>query len=464
MSHCVVKFWGAHIQRDCLKAGIAVFPSESDRSYALHYVPKPIVPEGGYPGAVDDTGQPLDEGAFKAWLESLPTQMVLNPFFTHFIKIDPDTSLPQLESEVQRIFTPDVLASADAFLSDRSDTERQSFSRFRKLMQPRERLGSGLVLPKGFDARGLITATNKRFRGLGGELDGKGKILDIVPSTITIGAAAIDRSYESSYLHGFTYVNKGGAASGSGEITSNEIWLNTKSSATDIYVGTFSASGNVLTCRDSESIGDIATGSKQTQSGLTITVVTGDYWGCYDKGSDTPDAQLELDIEGFNDVWAYLGECIDPTDSQTFTLYADDAVSLYGEGGTAVTEKTSSDTGSGVDAVESLETQQDKTSADTGSGVDVVESLQTPQAKTSSDAGSGTEGTPLASAVLAGSESGSGIEALIARLLTGDESGAAVEDEELLKDLFASELGEGSDRLTAKIEMPTKGGGMKLWT
>jgi hypothetical protein len=92
----------------------------------------------------------------------------------------------------------------------------------------------------------------------------------------------------------------------------------------------------------------------------------------------------------------------------------------------------------------------EKESSDTGTGTDTVESLETPQAKTSSD-------------------NGSGLEAIIARLLTDDESGSAVEAADVEgegqpKDLSASESGEGTDRLVAKIEMPTKGGGMKLWT
>ncbi|HEY54867.1 MAG TPA: hypothetical protein G4N91_01110 [Dehalococcoidia bacterium] len=136
---------------------------------------------------------------------------------------------------------------------------------------------------------------------------------------------------------------------------------------------------------------------------------------------------------------------------------------------TSITEKSSSETGTGTDACVSLESQQDKTSADSGSGVDAVDSLETPEAKLSSDAGSGLEGTPTQSAVLVSGETGSGLEAIIARLLTDDESGGAVEaadveDEGQLKDLFVTELGEGADCLSAKIEMPTKGGGMKLWT
>jgi len=163
------------------------------------------------------------------------------------------------------------------------------------------------------------------------------------------------------------------------------------------------------------------------------------------------------------------------------------------------------ESGSGIDAVESLQTPQAKTSSETGSGadilsqvqaildgaesgdgVDAVESLQAPQAKTSSDSGTGAEASlssaslagtesgagveaSLSSATLAGSESGSGLEALIARLLAGEEDGGAVEVSSLdteggLENLFADELGEGADCLVAKIATPTKGGGMRLWT
>ena len=108
-----------------------------------------------------------------------------------------------------------------------------------------------------------------------------------------------------------------------------------------------------------------------------------------------------------------------------------------------------------------------KTSSDVGSGVDAYVSLETGEAKTSSDAGAGIEGTPLPSATLTGSETGSGIEALIGRLLAAVDTGTSAEVAQvvgLLNDLFATELGWGCDLLTAKIEIPTKGGGMKLWT
>jgi hypothetical protein len=109
----------------------------------------------------------------------------------------------------------------------------------------------------------------------------------------------------------------------------------------------------------------------------------------------------------------------------------------------------------------------EKTSSDTGSGVDAYVSLETGEAKIASDTGSGVEGTPLPGASLSGSEAGSGIEALVARLLVAVDSGTGIEVAQLvglLNDLFAADWGEGLDLLVAKIEMPTKGGGMKLWT
>jgi hypothetical protein len=181
---------------------------------------------------------------------------------------------------------------------------------------------------------------------------------------------------------------------------------------------------------------------------------------------------------------------ISTNSGSSWTTYTQYDLMFEEWGESAATAKTSSDTGSGADAVASSNPQATLTGADIGSGVDAkatdnplamltgsetgagadaVVSLETPQTKSSSDAGSGVEGTPSQSAILVGSETGSGIEALISRLLADLDTGSgaeasSIEIEGLLKNLFASELGQGSDSLTAKIEMPTKGGGMKLWT
>lgn len=86
--------------------------------------------------------------------------------------------------------------------------------------------------------------------------------------------------------------------------------------------------------------------------------------------------------------------------------------------------------------------------------------------KSSSDSGSGSEGAFALTAALSGAENGQGQEAIGSQLaaITAVDAGTSVESGALLKDLFASELGQGRDSLAAKIETPTKGGGMKLWT
>lgn len=76
---------------------------------------------------------------------------------------------------------------------------------------------------------------------------------------------------------GETRVSPVNSANDSGEITSVSVggW----NTAPNVKVGCWSASGNTLTCRDYESLGNIA--APGTYSGLHITVVTGDYIGCY---------------------------------------------------------------------------------------------------------------------------------------------------------------------------------------
>jgi len=109
----------------------------------------------------------------------------------------------------------------------------------------------------------------------------------------------------------------------------------------------------------------------------------------------------------------------------------------------------------------------EKTSSDTGSGADAYVSLQMTEAKTSSDTGSGVEGTPLPSATLAGSETGSGIEAFIARLLATIDSGTGTEAsslfQDLFRELFATELGQGIDALAVKREIFAGGEGTKFF-
>ena len=152
-------------------------------------------------------------------------------------------------------------------------------------------------------------------------------------AVIDIGAAAIDRgSYRGIDMA--TLVGKENPANDTGEITSAEVWFYSAAGTDDVWLGTFSASGDVLTCRDSESVGDVAEGSKQTYSGLSISVETGDYLGIHSKGEFIITIERDLSGDGY---WYYEGECIDPTDSQTFSFSSSKTISLYGESAAAAT-------------------------------------------------------------------------------------------------------------------------------
>lgn len=141
---------------------------------------------------------------------------------------------------------------------------------------------------------------------------------------IDIGADAIDRL--SSGVVTWTRIGKDNPANASGTITSVEIWAYTEIS--DCIVGTFyTTNGNTLKCRDSEAIGTVTAGSKQTFSGLSIAVEAGDYLGIYGTAG-----AIERHTSGYNGIWAIGGEYIDPGDEATFNWYAGDAISLYGTG------------------------------------------------------------------------------------------------------------------------------------
>lgn len=142
---------------------------------------------------------------------------------------------------------------------------------------------------------------------------------------IDIGAGAINRSTSTS--ESYTYIDKINPANESGVITAVEIWAYTN--LVGCIVGTFYVvSGYTLKCRDSVAIGSVTSGSKQTFSGLSLTVEVGDYIGFY-----ATSGRVERDSSGYDGNWRLSGEYIDPGDEATYGFLSGDAISLYGSGG-----------------------------------------------------------------------------------------------------------------------------------
>jgi len=146
---------------------------------------------------------------------------------------------------------------------------------------------------------------------------------------IDVGAIPTDRA--ASAPSGYTFVDKNNPANVSGTLRSVKVYAGTN--ITGLRVGTFyTTNGNTLKCRDSELIGDVEAGGERTFNELSITVVEGDYIGCYFTAGT-----IEADTAGFAGAWGIVGEYIDPNDEAEYTFNAGYATSLYGYGITDTT-------------------------------------------------------------------------------------------------------------------------------
>jgi len=140
--------------------------------------------------------------------------------------------------------------------------------------------------------------------------------------TIDIGTAAIDRS--SRFTDGATLIIKENPTDRAGKITSIEIWAETSMSG--VKVATFyNTSGTNFSTRDTQVIGNVISGSKQTFE-VSLDVAVGDYVGIYYAGG-----YIEQDNIGGLGYWLIWEDAIPCTD-KTFGLTYDRTISLYGTG------------------------------------------------------------------------------------------------------------------------------------
>lgn len=144
-------------------------------------------------------------------------------------------------------------------------------------------------------------------------------------AAIDIGAGTFDGdTYKSKTRTGIDLTNP---ANDTGTLTSFEIW--TVENCTTSKVGTFSGSSGTFTMRDYESIGAITAGSKQTFTGKSCDVQTGDYIGFYGNGN------LEGNSTGGSGTYYSNSEADHfDTSSHSYTLYANSKYGLYATGDT----------------------------------------------------------------------------------------------------------------------------------
>ncbi len=288
---------------------LAMYLEPGDYAYERYYVQ---VPE-----------RPLTdkELADPKLADLVPKVWQLNPFHNHFIYGEPDITDDEIKAQMA-LHLPNFY---EAWCQDYSEVKggmRHGWdvkTRKRPKHYGKDTQRKALVEARLVGIRNILSRTRTNERG------------EIFPATaIDIGAVAIDRN--DSFNLTFTYINKTNPANDTGTIDTVEMWLDsTSNDGANVEVATFIDEGsNVLSTRDSEAIGAVTKGSKQTFSGLDMDVTTGDYIGAY--GTD---GRLEALFSGGAGAWNSDQDRI-PASSVTFSFVADFIFSLYGTGETSV--------------------------------------------------------------------------------------------------------------------------------
>jgi hypothetical protein len=158
----------------------------------------------------------------------------------------------------------------------------------------------------------------------------RGQVVEVLSgdsANITdVGSAATDR--DASTLAGFTLIDLANPAKANGNLDTIEVWAQT--AMTGFKVATFYTSAGGRTCRAVVTIGDVTAGSKQTFSGLSLAVQTGDFIGCY-----FSTGYIERDSTGGTGVRLNGGDVTTPGLESSFNLsLAGAALSLYAPAGT----------------------------------------------------------------------------------------------------------------------------------
>lgn len=142
--------------------------------------------------------------------------------------------------------------------------------------------------------------------------------------TVDVGVNAIDRAFLQNAVS--TILSLDNPANADGMI--DLVAAFAKQNITDLVVGTFFlVDGTTYQCRDSESIGDVASGHMFTCSGLDIAVKAGDVIGAW-----WASGFLAIDHSGYAGCMYADGKHINPGDKTSYSPKAGAAISLYGTG------------------------------------------------------------------------------------------------------------------------------------
>jgi len=324
----------------CLEEGNFRYDDPS-RFYVIDWNSKEAL-EGFKGKTITDpmTGQkvPVDAEEYLEWEASLPrVWLAERDFHDHFVYFDPYMMRDEDIEQAIILHLPNFYKAWTEGWDSVPGGMRHGWDVVCRKPRPKRynKLEPENYPQRRLDSLSRVDVLKANLSAFGAQVAGEGETF---PATeILVGSAAIDRDGYAS-IYSLTYVDGNLAANADGSVDTVEIFLYDGTGAQDgvaVWAGTFSASGNVLTCRDSQNMGSVTMGSKQTKTGLDVDVITGDYIGTYDKHGGTG-TRLEATGSGFTRIWKFSGECIDASDSETFDAVDGGAISLYGTGETVV--------------------------------------------------------------------------------------------------------------------------------
>jgi len=310
---------GTHLKGDSLKIRLDLFPDVGEKSYAQNYVYVPVIPVGGYPGKVGADGSPASQKAYDTWLAGLPHIWRLNPCLSVFVRVDENITSELLTQFIGDVYKSDVLATIDDAMGRTGLGSAHLISPY---MKDKTTLSS--VKTTTFDAA-TKTFIETRLSGLS-IIGVTGKAEIITPQSIDVGPGATDRA--GSLNSNNTLVDKANPANATGTLDTFETWVVSVDMPTCEIATFYVVSGDNLSTRDNEAVGNVAFGAKRTFTGLTIAVTTGDYLGI--KGT-AGGYQIEGATSGGSGVWGKTSDYI-PCTNETFGVYANYVVSIYATG------------------------------------------------------------------------------------------------------------------------------------
>ncbi len=440
-----------------------MYLGESDYGYEKHHILRPIIPPEGYTGEMDGLS-PKDIEDYQNWLDSLPKVWQTNPFHNHFIYVEPEISDEEIMAQMQ-FHLPNFYAAWCAGKPIRAGWDVKT-----------------RIHPKRYDRiesleayafrKAICEERVQAVRSILAQIETNEKGETFPATAILIGPGAINRVTVATTA--YTLIGLDNPANATGKITSFELWFNTN--ATGVKVGTFYGSGTDYTSRDVETVGNVTSGSKQTFSGLDCDVETGDFAGVYPATGEIEwDNTLEL-AGARHKIGDQFG-----AGQQTYTVAAAMAPSIYGTGETPPTEKSGTDTGSGVDAKASgnpiatlvlaetgvgVEALGDRifdaaevglgadlalllaefSKVDTAVGIDIIIAFLKVAQKFGVDSGIGVDVSAPLKAFFSGLDAGVGVEAIVSRDLALTEAGLGVDARiALLAGLIRADAGAGVD-------------------